>query len=225
MNLKTVLIALSSLAGLLFIITFYVVFYGTGGTYVVSSTLGPDAAIFSSSTTSTVPFASGITASGTVSSTLAFASSTTPSSTGAGGTLSATSTGVEAGTGAAPITWTQGNETMSITGASISGVQLTLDVQVAMGAISECVPLNLRLIADEQGDLSPPVTPQFTFPDTGTCNGTPGETYSAQPIVFALTNPGVFPIVLTTGGTANILFEIVQNPDGSLNVQLPPNTD
>lgn len=216
MNLKIILITLSCIAGVLFIITLYVVFYGGGGTYVVSSTLGPDAAIFSSSTTSTVPFASG-TASGTVSSTLAFASSTTSSSTGTGGTLSAA--------GAAPITWTQGNETMSITDASISGVQLTLDVQVAMGPVGECVPLNLRLIADEQGDLSPPVTPQFTFPDTGTCNGTPGETYSAQPIVFTLTNPGVFPIVLTTGGTANVLFEVIQNPDGSLTVQLPPQLD
>jgi hypothetical protein len=113
---------------------------------------------------------------------------------------------------------------MSITDAVISGSQLTLGVQVAMGSASECVPLNLRMIADEQGDLSPPITPQFTFPDTGTCNGTAGETYSAQPIVFTLANPGVFPIILTTGGTANILFEVDQNPDGSLTVELPPSS-
>ena len=87
------------------------------------------------------------------------------------------------------------------------------------------MPLNVRLIADEQGDLSPPITPQFTFPDTGTCNGTPGETYSAQPVVFTLSDPDAFPIVLTTGGTANVLFEVVQNPDGSLSVELPPSAD
>jgi hypothetical protein len=112
---------------------------------------------------------------------------------------------------------------MTVTGAALSGTQLTLDVQVAMGSVSECVPLTIRMVADEQGDLSPPVTTQFTFPDTGTCNGTGGETYSAQPIVFSLASPATFPVVLTTGGSANVLFEVDQNSDGSLTVQPPPN--
>jgi hypothetical protein len=83
----------------------------------------------------------------------------------------------------------------------------------------------MRLVADEQGNLSPPITSQLTFPDTGTCTGTAGETYSAQPIVFDLASPDAFPIVLTTGGTANTLFEVAQNSDGSLSVQLPPSAD
>jgi len=90
---------------------------------------------------------------------------------------------------------------------------------------ADVVARAMRLIADEQGDLSPPITSQFTFPDTGTCNGTSGETYSAQPIVFTLSDPSTFPVLLTTGGVANVLFEVVQNPDGSLTVQLPPQTD
>jgi hypothetical protein len=208
MNLKTTLITLSCIAGLLIIITFYVVFYGSGGTYVVSSLSGPDAEIFSTSTGMAVDEA----ASSTTSSTLAFASSSL---------LSASSSA----SGEPSVTWIQGNETLSVVNASVSGAQLTLGVQVAMGSAPECVPLTLRMIADEQGDLSPPITAQFTFPDTGTCNGTPGETYSAQPIVFTLSDPTTFPILLTTGGTANVLFEITQNPDGSLNVQLPPNAD
>ncbi|HUC31607.1 MAG TPA: hypothetical protein VMR99_02895 [Candidatus Paceibacterota bacterium] len=212
MNLKTILITLTCVAVVLGLITFYIVFYGGGGTYVVSSALGPDADIFATSTAGASP-----TASSTASSTLADASSSASS------TISSSSTSATIGT--APVTWTQGNETLSITGASIAGTQLTLDVQVVMGSVGECVPLNLRLIADEEGDLSPPITPQFTFPDTGTCNGTPGETYSAQPIVFTLADPGAFPIVLTTGGVANILFEVTQNPDGSLSVQLPPQSD
>jgi hypothetical protein len=114
---------------------------------------------------------------------------------------------------------------MAVSDAAISGSQLTLGVQVEMGSASECVPLTMRLIADEQGDLSPPITSQFTFPDTGTCTGTAGETYSAQPIVFTLADPTAFPIVLTTGGAANLLFEVVQNPDGSLSAQLPPSAD
>ncbi len=212
MNLKNILITLSIIAGLLVIITFYVVFYSGGGTYVVSSILGgPNAEIFSSSSTNTASATPGA-ASSTASSTLALASSSGSS------TLSpAPSSSVSA------VTWTQGNETLSVTGAALSGSQLTLNVQVAMGSATECVPLTLRLIADEQGDLSPPITPQFTFPDSGTCNGTAGETYSAQPIVFSLANPGTFPVVFTTGGNANILFEVDQNPDGSLIVQLPPN--
>jgi hypothetical protein len=114
---------------------------------------------------------------------------------------------------------------LSVINASISGSQLTLGVQVTMDSVAECVPLTLRMIADEQGDLSPPITSQFTFPDTGTCNGTPGETYSAQPIVFTLNDSTTFPIILTTGGAANVLFEVTQNSDGSLNVQLPPSAD
>ena len=213
MNLKTTLITLFCFAGVLILVTFYVVFYGSAGTYVVSSMLGPNANIFATSTAASANEATSSTAA----STLALASSSADSTT------SSTSTATQVDT--TPVTWTQGNETLSVTTASLSGSQLTLGVQVTMGSTSECVPLNLRLIADEQGNLSPPITSQFTFPDTGTCNGTAGETYSTQPIVFALDNPGAFPVVLTTGGTANILFEVAQNADGSLTVQLPPQTD
>jgi hypothetical protein len=214
MNLKTLLISLSCAAGLLIIVTFYVVFYSGGGTYVVSSTLGPDAGIFSTSTSTSTPLAG---ASSTASSTLAFGSPSASST--------ATSTPAPTQIGQASVSWTQGNETLSVTSASLTGAQLTLNVQVVMGSVAECVPLNLRLIADEQGDISPPITPQFTFPDTGSCNGTPGEIYSAQPVVFTLSTPGAFPIVLTTGGTANLLFEVDQNADGSLTAELPPSAD
>jgi hypothetical protein len=210
MNLKTILITFSCIAGLLIVITFYVIFYGGGGTYVVSSDLGSDAGIFATSTATQA----GGTASSTTSSTLALASSSASSTTSS--SLSSAES---------PIAWTQGNETLSVINASVSGSQLTLGVQVTMDSVAECVPLTLRMIADEQGDLSPPITSQFTFPDTGTCNGTPGETYSAQPIVFTLNDPTTFPIILTTGGTANALFEVIQNPDDSLSVQLPPSAD
>jgi len=211
-NLKTVLVTLSIMAGLLIIVTFYVVFYSGGGTYVVSSGTGTDGGIFSTSTPPPTP-----------SSTIGSIPSSTPVT--ASSTPSPSSSVAATEIGQAPIVWTQGNETLSVTNGTLSGSQLTLGVQVKMGSVAECVPLNLRLIADEAGDLSPPITPQFTFPDSGTCNGTAGETYSAQPIVFTLADPGTFPIVLTTGGTANILFEVDQNPDGSLIVQLPPQTD
>jgi hypothetical protein len=221
MNLKNILITLSIVAVVLVLITFYVVFVSGGGTYVISSTTGPNADIFGAGDENT---STELTASSTASST-AFDSSSTLGETSSSASSTTSSSLSTAPGGGAAVAWTQGNEAFSITGAEISGTQLTLDVQVAMGSVSECVPLNLRLIADEQGDLSPPITPQFTFPDTGTCTGTPGETYTAQPIVFTLADPSAFPIVLTTGGTANVLFEVVQNPDGTLSVQLPPSSD
>lgn len=214
LSLTSVFVTLVVIAVILGIITAYMVFVGTGGTYVVQSPLGgPDASIFS--TTSTTPPTSGTASSSSLAPVSSSASSTASSSP--------TASGSSTPAAAAPISWQEGNETLTITGATIIGTQLTLSVQVAMGQVAECVPLDLRLIADEQGDLSPPITPQFTFPDTGSCTGTPGETYSGQQVVFNVANPTTFPFLLTTGGTSNILFEIVQNPDGSLSVQLPPN--
>lgn len=221
MTLKNVLITLSIVAAVMVAITFYVVFVSGGGTYVVSSS-SDDGGIFGTSTLGEAT----VTASSTASSTL-ISSSTTAAASSSSATSTATEPAATPGStaiGAAPITWTQGNETLAVTGAQISGAQLTIDVQVQMGAASECVPLDMQMIADENGDLAPPITQQFTFPDTGTCTGTQGETYAAQPVVFTLPDPGTFPIILTTGGAANILFEVDQNPDGSLTVQLPPNT-
>ncbi len=212
LSLNAVLVTLVVIAVILGIITAYMVFIGTGGTYVINSPLGgPDASIFSA--TGAANATSTASAGGTASSS---ASSTASSSIAYGSSTAAA---------AVPIAWQEGNETLTVTGAAITGTQLTLSVQVAMGSVAECVPLDLRLIADEQGDLSPPITSQFTFPDTGTCTGTPGEIYSGQQVVFSVADPTAFPFLLTTGGTSNILFEVTQNPDGSLAVQLPPKAD
>ncbi len=215
LTLSSVLVALVVIAVILGAITAYMVFVGSAGTYVVSSPIGgPDASIFSTSTPNTTSTVNG---SGTASSSLGLAASSTASSSVASGSSTIAA--------AAPIAWQEGNETLTITGATITGTQITLSVQVAMGSVAECVPLDLRLIADEQGDLSPPITSQFVFPDTGSCTGSPGETYSGQQVVFSVADPTAFPFLLTTGGTSNILFEIVQNPDGTLTVQLPPKAD
>ena len=209
LSINAVLVTLVVIAVILGIITAYMVFIGTGGTYVINSPLGgPDASIFSTTGAATSTALAGGTASSS-------ASSTASSSIAYGSSTAAS----------VPIAWEEGNETLTVTGAAITGTQLTLSVQVAMGSVAECVPLDLRLIADEQGDLSPPITSQFTFPDTGTCTGTPGEIYSGQQVVFSVADPTAFPFLLTTGGTSNILFEVTQNPDGSLAVQLPPKAD
>jgi hypothetical protein len=214
MNLKNVLITLASVAVVLGLISFYVVFYGNNGTYVINSTFGASGT-FSSST--------DLDASSTASSTLGLASSSASSTTSGGGTGSPqtfSTTSISP-----PIAWGEGNEKMSITGATLSGSQLTLDLQILMGQVAECVPLNMRIITDEEGDLAPPITPEFSFPDSGSCEGTPGETYSAQQVTFALPSPVVLPLILTTGGTSNILFEVNTDQSGDLIVALPPSTD
>ena len=66
MNLKNILITLSIVAVVLVLITFYVVFVSGGGTYVISSTTGPNADIFGAGDENT---STELTASSTASST------------------------------------------------------------------------------------------------------------------------------------------------------------
>jgi hypothetical protein len=115
----------------------------------------------------------------------------------------------------------EGNETISIAAANLNGSQLTLTLSVQMGSVAECVPLNVRLVADEEGDLTAPLTAQFTFPDTGTCEGTPGVTYNDQQIVFNV-DPTTLPLIFTTGGTSNKFFELSTTPQGGITITPPP---
>jgi hypothetical protein len=110
-----------------------------------------------------------------------------------------------------------------VTGASWNNDQLTIELSIQMGASPACIPLNVRLVADESGDLAAPTSPagsNFIFPDTQTCNGTPGETYS-QSVTFAVNPSVVAPFLVTTGGTANMFFNVATSTDGGVDVALP----
>jgi hypothetical protein len=208
-TLKNTLITLSSIAGVLAVISFYVVFYANTGTYVVNSDTSSNE-VFSTST-----------ASSTASSSLSLASSSASSSIA---NASSSSQPYSVYYTTPPVTWTEGNEAMAITGAALAGSQLTLDLQVTMGSASECVPLNLRIVTDENGDLAPPTTPQFTFPDSGTCMGTAGEIYTDQQVTFSV-DPTAVPFILNTGGASNEIFEVNTDTSGNLTVELPPSAD
>jgi hypothetical protein len=99
-----------------------------------------------------------------------------------------------------------------------------LQLQISMGPVAECVPLNIKIVTDENGDMAPPVSPQFNFPDSGTCTGTAGETYTDQQVVFSV-DPTALPLILNTGGVSNILFEVDTTPEGGLTIELPPSAD
>ena len=105
-------------------------------------------------------------------------------------------------------------------GATLQGNQLTLNLAIAMGNIAQCIPLNIRMLQDEQGDLAAPITPQFTFPESGACTGAPGATYTDQQVVFTV-DPTMFPLFLTTGGASNIFFQIATTTAGGLTVNVP----
>jgi hypothetical protein len=203
MNLKLLLIILTSIAVILGAISFYVVFLSGSGTYVVTNQLGGGS---TSSTTDLLVLPTST------------ASSSLSSSVG-----SASPEGLSINYENPPITWMEGNESMAITGATLTSSQLILQLSVKMGPSTECVPMNMRIVTDENGDLSPPVNTQFAFPDTGGCQGTAGETYTGQQVIFTV-DPSALPIVLTTGGSSNLLFEAdVQS--STLTIHLPPQSD
>ena len=164
---------------------------------------------------------------GTASSSAIFLSSSTASSTNATSQVPlppATSGGYSSEYSSPyPIQWSEGGESFSITGGAIQNNQLTLSLAIKMGAVSECVPVNVRLIADEFGTLRPPSAPPagtFTFPDTQSCNGMPGATYS-ESVVFGLDPLIPAPFLFTTGGASNVFFNVATNTTGGVDVALP----
>jgi hypothetical protein len=219
--MKKALIILTSIAVVLGIITFFVVFYG-GGTYVVNSPL-PSDSTYSSSTipSSTIMALGSSTASSTASGTLALASSTGSSTISAAGGNNDDPQEYATDFTESPVAWAEGNETISITGATLTGSQITLKLSVAMGDVPECVPLNVRFVADENGDLTAPLNSQFTFPESGTCEGAPGATYGDQEIVFTVDTTNM-PLVFTSGGSSNVYFEIATSSPSGITVSLPP---
>ncbi len=205
LTLNRAFVILLAAAIILGAIASYIVFYG-GGTYVVSSPLPTSTVAFNASTTATSTLASS-----TASSTPANASTT----------ASTTLANYSATYATPPVSWTEGYDTLSITGATLSGSQLTLDVNVQMGAIAECVPLNIKLVTDEMGDTEGPLNAAFTFGENGTCIGAPGASYPGQQVTFNV-DPTSMPLSFTTGGSSNKFFELSTTASGGIMISLPP---
>ncbi len=207
-RLKMALIILSAAALALCVLTIIIVFYPTGS-YQAVVVQGPSAASFSNLPSST-------------------AAAATSSSGNASNTVATVPPGTFASDYSAPYpaTWTEGRENFAITGAALQGNQLTLSLAIKMGTAAECVPVNLRLVADESGTLAPPNSPAsgtFTFPDTQSCNGTPGATYS-QSITFTIAPSAAPPYLFTTSGTSNVFFTVATNTANGLDIVLPGNS-
>lgn len=198
--MRTTLIFLGSLAVILAIVTYFAVFGSPTGSYAVTP-LGNASNTF---TSSTFPYASS-----------------TPSSTPVGGGNASSSTAVFGTAFTTPaLIWHEGQSTISITAVALSGNQMTFTMIVQTSASPECVPLNLRLVADEQGDLDPPIPASFSFPGTNNCNGAPNQTYTNQTTTFTI-DPTKIPLLFTTGGSSSIFFEVVTSTNNGLNVVFP----
>lgn len=121
-----------------------------------------------------------------------------------------------------PVTWTEGQPQLSIIGATMQDHQLVLSVNVQMGPAAQCVPVNLRLIADEQGDMqapTAPATPNFPLAPDGTCQGD-AETAYNESVTFTV-DPANLPFLFSTGDSANAFFEISTTTSNGLKVDVP----
>ena len=171
------------------------------------------------------------TASSTSSSiaTFVFPSSTASSSfLGLGSATSSNASGTMSGPFSSnfsapyPVIWSEGQSSFAISGATLTGNELTLLINVAVGGIPQCVPINLRLISDEEGDMAAPTSPiQTNFPlSTSTCEGASNTTYPSEPLTFTV-DPANTPFLFLTGGTSNVYFEVTPTTDGGLDVAIP----
>lgn len=203
--MKLTLIFLATLAVILAIFAYFAVFGSSSGTYAVNP-VATDTNI----ATSTVFILPSSTAS-----------SSNPD-TGTGTAETSSSEGGSFGTSftSPALTWPEGQSKISITGVSLEGSQMAFTLSIQTGASPECIPLNLRLVADEEGDLNPPNPASFAFPGSGNCNGAANTVYANQTTTF-LVDPTALPLLFTTGGSANIFFEVATTSNNGLNVIFP----
>lgn len=205
LSLKSTLIVSASTALVLGVITYFVVFGGPQDIQPAknaSSSTGTPAFTFPSSTTPGTIAGTDETTSGTVASNMPTSFQSTFASTS--------------------VAWNEGQPTFAIKGGTLQNNQLALAVTVQTGNIPQCVPINLRIVSDEQGDMQAPVSPSsqnFPLGQNGDCEGTANTSYD-QSLIFNIGGLNA-PYIFTTGGTSNIYFEIIPMSDGSLELSIP----
>ena len=209
--MKITLIFVSTLAFILLVFTYFAVFGGSPGTYGINPL--PTSTKISTSTTLVLPNMPSSTVIG----------QSDASSTGSDGSASGTANFYGRAFSTSPLTWTDTGANFSIAAASLQGNQLSFTLNVQIGSSPTCVPLDIRLVADENGTLQAPDTPSFNFPDSGNCNGSPNSLYKNQSITFTV-NTNNFPLLFTTGGSANTFFEIATTSNNGIEIDLPSNS-
>lgn len=205
-----ILIVLLAVAIVLGIVAYFAVF--TPGTYEFSSSAKPAA----SGTVSFNSLVNGVATSGP-----STATTTATSSPNAFTNPAVSSTYASTYSYPYVMNWNEGQNDFSITGAVFDGANLVLALKIQVGNVGGCLPVDLRLVTDETGDVEAPTQTQYTFPDTNSCNGAPNKTYEGQTLAFPIAPTAPNPWLFTTGGTSNQFFQISTTTDGGLQIQLP----
>ena len=145
-----------------------------------------------------------------------------------------------------PVTWTEGSIEFDVTGvfwgtitatpdlvngqgnpypASSTINALVLSFKVSNNSSSQAsVPLNIRRLADEQGDLEQSASPSFIFPVTGTNLLGPLRTYADEKVVFVVPDD-LRNFVFTTGGASNAFFSVDIQDDWTVKIQKEPTSE
>ena len=123
-----------------------------------------------------------------------------------------------------PLTWQDSGINFSLTGAALYSDNLALRIRVKMPNKSLCVPINILRLVDEAGNFAPPITKEFSFPDSGSCNGTAGTTYENQEVAFGIRLDET-PFTFTTGGTSNIFFFVHVSNKGEISIENAPTSE
>ncbi|MDE2019346.1 MAG: hypothetical protein KGJ13_03290 [Patescibacteria group bacterium] len=209
MNANKALIVLGALALILGFITYFALF--SGPQYIQPSQTAQNNSQIATSSPQ---------ASSTASSTIASAaSSSSPSSAGSGQPQTAYQSIFQP---PYPAAWVEGQQQLGIMSAMLQENQLVLGVNIQMGPSGQCVPINLRLITDENGDMAAPTAPASTnFPlaPDGTCQGDANTAYN-ESVTFTV-DPASAPFLISTGDSANTFFEVSTTTDGEMQVQVP----
>ena len=211
--MKITLIVLACLAVVLGVIAYFAVFSGTQVIEpVATSTTNQQ-----SSTPTMVLTAPSSSAS--TSATIALSSST---ATATSPTSQDTAPYATAYAAPYPVTWTEGETKLAITSANLIGNQLTFSIAIQLGADVQCVPINLRMVTDEAGDMAAPTSPMnanFPLAPDGGCN-VPANSQYASNVSFTV-DPTALPILITVGPPSNTFFEVSTTTGNGLQVAIP----
>lgn len=123
-----------------------------------------------------------------------------------------------------PLTWQDSGINLSLTSIALYADSIALRIKIKMPNKSLCVPINIRRLVDEAGNFAPPAAKEFSFPDSGNCNGTAGTTYENQEIVFSI-RPDETPLTFTTGGRSNIFFFVHISESGEISIERAPESE
>lgn len=104
-------------------------------------------------------------------------------------------------------------------GELVPALILTFKIEVLPEhKFSVCVPMKMRRLLNEEGDLAVPNSKQFVFPESRDCHAKPNATYENQRVIFVVPEAEK-EFYITTGGKTDMFFTITVTEDGSLKVE------